>query len=311
MKKIRSSSEVLDNCIEHLLAGNENIDQFLDNCPKQQAEVKSLIRLTLDIRRVSMTMSSANVKERVKNQFCLALAEMNPKRKTWNLSHRLKLSIATALLLAFTVCILGISTYHSMPGYLLHPVRLAFEEAWLIQTPIGIAKAEKHALLADRRITEIIYLIKNGYKLEKLEQVTQLLYYHLATIESLAATDTVMMKHHKVTVEEIIQEENSAETKLPDKITSDETDAESAQIHATTAYEKDYQLLAAEKTAKWLQFKTTLEQQADNHLNKLHKLSPMIPETVRSDLLIVVSIVEDGYIRTIKNLEASLKTSNP
>jgi len=311
MRKIRDLSEVLDKCIEHLLAGKENIDRSLDNCPKQRAELEPLIGLASDIRRVSMVMPSANFKERTRDQFCLALAEIKPKRKTWNLRFRLQLSIATALLVVLAFCVVGISTYHSMPGHLFHPVRHAFEELWLIQTPIGVAKAEKHALLVDRRVTEIIYLIKNGYKLAKLEQVTRQLYYHLAAIESLVATEIVMMKYHKVTVEAVTNEEHSDKTGLPDETMTKEPNAKQSELHATTVNQRGYLLFAAEKKAQFLQLKTTLKQQADIHLIELHELLQLIPESARSDLLTPISIVEAGYMRIIEVLETSLKTDNP
>jgi len=59
-------------------------------------------------------------------------------------------------------------------------------------------------------------------------------------------------------------------------------------------------LLTAEEAARWAQFKTTLEQQAADHLAALRGLLPMVSESARPALLTAIAIAEAGYERATR-----------
>jgi len=278
MKKDREFNDILNKCLERILGNNENIEQCLENYPEQRSKLEPLLRMALSVRKASAVMPSANFKAKTRYQFHLALAQLKSKRNFWNCEWRLRLLMVASLILVilFAGGGMGIAIYHSMPGQFFHPARLAAEEIWLVRSPLGIDRVEKHAILANRRVAEIIHLVKNGYNSAKLKQVTQQLYYHLATIESLATAETVVM------ISPVIIDGK-----------------------------KGYVFFAAEKFAKWTQFKTTLEQQVANHLTELNVLLPLVPESIKPALLSAIAVTEAGYERAIEGLKSNLKLINP
>jgi len=74
---------------------------------------------------------------------------------------------------------------NSMPDEPLYPVKLATETLRLTLTPSALGKAELYALLAEKRVAEIINMAEKG-KPEHVEQTARRLNAHLARIVSLA-----------------------------------------------------------------------------------------------------------------------------
>jgi hypothetical protein len=205
---------------------------------------------------------------------------------------------------------MGIAAYHSMPGQLLHPLRLTAEEIWLARTPPGIARAQMHARLAERRVKEITSLVKREDNGAKIEQVAQRLYYHLATIESLVAAETVAARPHGVEVVRpltgldaaaVAKDAPVAEAGVGEAGPAGPAGAPGPAGPAVVLIPTTQAV--AEDAAKWAQFKAVLEQQAADHLTDLRGLLPVVSEAARPALLTAIAVVEVGYERAIEGLE--------
>jgi len=334
MRKDREFDDVLDECLERLLVNGEIVEQCLQSFPEQRVELKPLLRTAVDVRKASAVEPRAEFKARARYQFHRALAELQPKRRLWAWEWRPRWATAAivSLVILFAATGMGIATYHSMPGQLLHPLRLTAEDVWLARIPSGIARAEMHGGLAERRVEEIISLAKREDKSAKVEQVAQRLYYHLAMIESLAAAETVVARTHVVGQETVLHaQQDAAEVERdasvaeaaveevagvmvptgeagpagpagqqePDVVGVDAL-FEVATIPAAAEAGERHLLFAAEEAARWAQFKTTLEQQAADHLAALRGLLPVVSESARPALLTAIAIAEAGYERATR-----------
>jgi hypothetical protein len=76
-----------------------------------------------------------------------------------------------------------------MPDGFLYPVKIASEQVQLTLTPSKLGKAELYANLADKRVSEIVYVASQG-DIEQVELTTQRLNNALTRIASLISTQT-------------------------------------------------------------------------------------------------------------------------
>ena len=316
MRKDSEFSNVLEECLERLLRNGETVEQCLERHPEQSTELEPLLRTALDVRKASTIEPSAEFKARARYQFHLAMTELKPARRLWGWVFRPRWQKAAAIILVMLLAGsgMGVATYHSMPGELLHPVRLTAEEIWLARTPPGIARAEIHRELAARRVEEIVYLAEREDRSAKIEQVAQRLYYHLATIESLAAAERVVaMTPGEVTplstLDAAAVEKHDA---VPQAVAGvediGEIGPEGPQGPAGPAGPPGGITLtgltgAGAQDARWIQFRVTLKQQETAHLADLHNLLPVVPESARAALLTAIAVAEAGYERAIEALE--------
>jgi hypothetical protein len=307
MGKDREFNDVLNQCLERLLDNGETVEQCLQSYPEQSTELEPLLRTAADVRKATRVEPRAEFKARARYQFHRALAELKPKRTLWRWVLRPRWVTAAAVIMVVLLGAsgMGIATYYSMPGQLIHPLRLTAEEIWLARTPPGIARAEIHAGLAGRRVAEIIYLAKRQDKSAKVEQVAQRLYYHLATIESLVAAETVVARVDVLEQERaIVAQEDAPVAEVVVERVAEEIGPPGPAGPAGVAvvFIPTTQAVAGD-AAKWAQFKTALEQQASDHLGALRGLLPVVSEAARPALLTAIAVVEAGYERAIEGLE--------
>ncbi|MBT9141072.1 MAG: hypothetical protein DDT30_01659 [Dehalococcoidia bacterium] len=305
MRKDREFNNILEECLERLLRNDETVEQCLQRHPEQSSELEPLLKTALDVRKASAVQPSAEFKARARYQFHLALAELKPKRRPWGWEWRPRWLTAAAIILVVLLAGsgMGIAAYHSMPGELLHPVRLTAEEIWLARTPPGIARAKIHAELAARRVAEIVYLTEGEDRSAKIEQVAQRLYYHLATIESLAAAEMVMAMTHVV---EEVTPLSTLDAAVPEALAGEEDIGEigPAGPQGLAGLPGVITLTGVgAQDARWIEFRATLKQQEAAHLADLHNLLPVVPESARAALLTAIAVAEAGYERAIEALE--------
>ncbi|MCL0063935.1 hypothetical protein M1N83_01835 [Dehalococcoidia bacterium] len=316
MRKDSEFSNVLEECLERLLRNGETVEQCLERHPERRTELEPLLKTALDVRKASAVQPSAEFKARARYQFHLAMAESKPVRRLWGWVFRPRWQAAIAIILVILLAGggMGVATYHSMPGELLHPMRLTAEEIWLARIPPGIARAEIHRELATRRVEEIVYLAEREDRSAKIERVAQRLYYHLATIESLAAAERVVaMTPGEVTplstLDAAAVEKHDA---VPQAVAGvediGEIGPEGPQGPAGPAGPPGGITLtgltrAGAQDARWIQFRETLKQQEAAHLADLRNLLPVVPESARAALLTAIAVAEAGYERAIEALE--------
>jgi len=182
MNKNREFDDILDECLERLLAKGETLEQCLQSYPELSAELRPLLETALATKRASAIEPRPEFRARARYQFHSALQTIESKRPFfgWLPRWATVVAIALALLLAGgggTVA----AAAGSMPDEPLYPVKIASEQVRLALTPSSLGKAELYASLADKRIAEIIHVANKG-DARQVERVTQRLNYVLTRI---------------------------------------------------------------------------------------------------------------------------------
>ncbi|MFW0859106.1 MAG: DUF5667 domain-containing protein [Dehalococcoidia bacterium] len=309
----RGKEDILDECLERLLVNGQTVEQCLQSYPELSTELEPLLRTVLAARKASVIRPCPEFKARARYQFHRALEELKPKRRLWAWDWQPRWVTAVAIILVLVLAGGGtmMAAHDSMPGHLLHPVRLATEEVRLALTPSAIGKAELHAELADKRVAEIIYLAKREDKAAKVVQVVQRLEHHLTTITDLALAEAVTKMDHFEVEEKVqvpveltapavpppAQVEGEAATHLGARYKVDEAEPLAPNIVPTA---KEMVLLEADR---WARLKITLQYQAVDHLADLRNLLPVAPESAIPALLEAIVIAEASYERALRVLE--------
>lgn len=186
MKKTKEFENILDDCLERLLAKGETIEQCLQSYPEHAAEIEPLLKTAMATKQALAIQPRPEFKARARYQFQAALQEVKAKRALpfwgWQPRWVTALTIVLVLLLAGggTVAASG----NSMPDSPLYSVKLVSEQVQLKLTASNIRKAKLYAKLADRRVAEIAYILDRG-KPERVEATTQRLSRHLIMIAAL------------------------------------------------------------------------------------------------------------------------------
>ena len=182
-------NNILDDCLERLLVKGETIEQCLQSYPEQADELRSLLQTALVAKEASAIQPRAEFRARARYQFRSALQEAASRRSRpflgWFPRWATVVTIVLGLLLigSGTVAAAG----YSMPDSPLYPLKLTTETVQLTLTRSDIGKAELHAKLADRRVTEIIYMANKG-NAQWVEVITQRLDKRLVMLAILVST---------------------------------------------------------------------------------------------------------------------------
>lgn len=196
MGKNREFDNILDECLERLLAKGETIDQCLQSYPEHADELKPLLQMAAEAKTAIAIQPRPEFRERARYQMQAAFHERTEPRRGLGFIFRLSRGWAIALSIALVVLLAGGGTVaaagYSMPDSLLYPVKLATEQVQMAFTFTDMGKAELHARLADRRVAEIAHMASKGTP-QQVEQIVQRLDNHLGMIASLTSTQVVMI----------------------------------------------------------------------------------------------------------------------
>ena len=187
MNKNREFDDILDECLERLLAKGETLEQCLQSYPELSAELRPLLETALATKRASAIEPRSEFRARARYQFHSALQTIESKRPFFGWLPRWATVVAIALVLLLvggggTVA----AAAGSMPDEPLYPVKIASEQVRLAFTPSSLGKAELYANLADKRVAEIIHVANKG-DARQVELVTQRLNYVLTRIAVLVS----------------------------------------------------------------------------------------------------------------------------
>jgi len=163
MAKNKKFEIILDECMELLLTGQGTIEQCLERYPEYAAELKPLLNTVASIEKAVDVKPSQEFKARAHYQLQLLMAGSAPKRTTfWSLQP--KWIIATMAIMVLFLMGGGtvLAANSSMPGSPLYPIKIATENISLQFAGSDIKKAEIYAVLAERRVEEMVYIVENG-----------------------------------------------------------------------------------------------------------------------------------------------------
>ena len=276
MKKSRQFDNILDECLERLLAKGETMEQCLASYPEQAVELKPLLEVALATKRASAIQPRPEFRARARYQFHSAPQAMEAKRPFfgWLPGWATAAAIVLILLLAGggTVAAAG----NSMPDEPLYAVKIASEQVRLILTPSALGKAELYANLADKRVVEIVYVASKG-DAKRVEVVTQRLNNYLTRIASLVATQ---------------REEAGVLTAPAPRLAPSEAPALPEQ--AGEARDKG---ITVDKRAK---LRVILARYAINHPAALRAVLKEAPEPAKSALRRAIAISEARYQQALE-----------
>jgi len=193
MKNNKEFDNILDECLKRLLIKGETIEQCLNSYPEYVVELKPLLETTVVTQKALAIEPRPEFKARARYQFQSALREPKPQRAlpffNWRPQWVMAIAITLAVLLSGggTVAAAG----NSMPDSPLYPVKLATEQVQLVITTSNINKAKLYAKLADKRVTEIVYIANKG-KPEKIGTTVRRLNQYLTIIASLPLAEPVV-----------------------------------------------------------------------------------------------------------------------
>ncbi|HJX68782.1 MAG TPA: DUF5667 domain-containing protein, partial [Dehalococcoidia bacterium] len=175
MKKFE---DVLVQCIEDIKAGRSSVEDCLDRYPSMRGQLEPLLRIAVAIPEPRDVKPSPGFKLKARVWLMDQIHGGQGARKEPWLRHegritpvpyikRLSTSMATVILVVvLAVSALGAGTAYasqsSLPGDTLYPVKLATEQAGMILSPDGAARAERALSFANKRMREIEALAQKG-----------------------------------------------------------------------------------------------------------------------------------------------------
>ncbi|MFC2022788.1 DUF5667 domain-containing protein [Chloroflexota bacterium] len=302
--KRKEFDNILSDCLERLLDGEETLEQCLVSYPEQVEELRPLLEMSLAAKQASAVSPRPEFRARAREQFQAALREMpvvsleeKPAAAQWEKSARWLFlpRWATAVAAVFILLLGGsgmvVAASNSMPDGFLYTVKLATEQVWLAFTPSDMGKVEVYARLADRRVDEIASIVGSG-DLGKLEDVAGRLDEQLAMIITLAGGAPVA--EDAGAAEAGIMEQKSpvlgatpvpAPTPTWNALEAPPADGLGQERYAVASTPDD----------TWSEFQKAMARDAVDNPAKLRTLLEMAPESVRSALLEVIAAAEVGY----------------
>ena len=281
MKTSKEFNNILDECLERLLVKGKTIEQCLQNYPEQAAELKPLLETSLAAQRVAIK-PSADFKARARYQFHSAFREVaSPKSRpafSWLPRWATVASLVLGILMVGggTVAAAG----SSMPDSPLYPAKLATEQTQLMLTPSQMGKARLCAELADRRVTEIVYMANKG-DARQVELITQRLDKRLGMLATLVSAE-------KPAVEFGLQATTPSQAPVP-----------APPPPAVVGGKGDGQA----KADKRVQLRITIEHYAANNEAALQAVLEKAPESAKPALRRAIEISGADYKKALEALD--------
>lgn len=315
MKTGKGLDNILDECVEQLLAG-ETIEQCLQRYPEQASELEPMLRTALSIGRVSAVQPRPEFKARARYEFNSALQVLQSRKgsRSFNWQPRW----ATAMVAVVVVLAMGggtvVAAGNSMPDEPLYPVKLATEEVRLAFTRSDVGKAELHAKMAQCRVEEIAHMASRG-KVQHVEMVARHLDDELAKVALLSGVGDVK-SGVVMSPERVMLAPQPSVTALPSPpFAPGVTQVAPRVAMPGPAYEKND---AGEKNwhpdiaKKRDMLKEAVKRQAKSDPDRLRAILKAVPEEyikLREALLRAIAVSETGYQKAIESMDGSETTS--
>jgi hypothetical protein len=179
---------ILNECLDRLASG-ETLEQCLQSYPEQAAQLEPLLQMAQAVIKASAILPRAEFKARARYEFRSALqAEATKRRQPLFRLRRWSVALMVVSILLLAGGGTAVAASNSMPDSPLYPVKLAAEQVQLTLTPSDMGKARLCAVLADRRVAEIICMADKG-DAQRVELATQRLDERLEMLTELASAE--------------------------------------------------------------------------------------------------------------------------
>ncbi len=329
MANNKEFNDILDKCLENLLVNDGTIELCLERFPTQAEELRPLLETFMASQQAVNIQPGAEFRDRARSQLKTAFQDMELEkgRSFFNLDwlrqpQWVTAAIAAVILLAGggTVAAAG----SSMPDQFLYPVKRASEQVQLGFTFSEVGKAELHAHLADKRVTEIVYLVDNN-KPEAIAGTAETLNTHLNQIILLSSGKSVasvamapMVERAEPAVEEaememavVVEEEAVAEMTVQEAAESKEAPpAEGAEVpeialtseEALPGRDVGIDTEPANPDDPWYLLMQSVAEKAGINIERLRALLDSVPESARPALLKAIAVSERGYLKALESL---------
>jgi hypothetical protein len=178
---------ILNECLERLITGQETVEQCLQRYPEYSTELEPLLRTATLMNKAVDVKPSADFRARARYQMQLKMAESKAPRRVIRTVPRWAIAVCTVML----VFVLGggtvLASEGSMPGNPLYAVKLAAENVQVSLARSQEKKAELFVAMANERVDEMTWMVNNN-KTQGLEAAAQRLdgYYNEIGILPLA-----------------------------------------------------------------------------------------------------------------------------
>jgi hypothetical protein len=259
----RGFKRILSECIDALLEG-ESLEQCLQRYPQHAERLEPLLRAVIVAREASQTIQpSPQLKARVADQVRARMEASQRQARANRLSffdwmpQWASMGIIAVLTVIFCGGCVFAASSDSVPGNILYPVKLAFEDIQLAFTFSDTGKADLHAELASRRVTEMERMSPD-IDSESIEALTSDLKGHLQEVEELAVVIAQEEQEEDGELEQLEQNLRrnyfkdtdltvSAEAKAP---TNSKDDIATARVQMWTSYKAVFNTIETQRGSK-------------------------------------------------------------
>lgn len=314
MKKTTEFDNILDECLERVLVKGEALEQCLASYPEYAAGLEPLLQTALLTKKASAIKPRPEFRDRARYQFRSALQEMEQKKeRRFFFGWQPRWATVVIAVLVFVLASGGTvaAAGNSMPDAPLYQVKLATEAVRLTLTPSALGKAELYVELADKRVTEIVYMADKG-KPEQVERAAERLNIYLAKVVSLAAPQGQQPQEEETAVFMAPQPQAALE-EMPAPAAEKATPEGKAVITAPPPAAvpeaplppgqarggKDGEV----KDDKWAKLKTTMARNAASHPAALRAELKRAPASVKPALRRAIAISDAAYKKALKALD--------
>ena len=170
---------ILNECLERLMTGQETVEQCLQRYPEYATQLEPLLHTAVLMNQAVDVKPSADFRARARYQMQLKMAESKAPRRITRAVPRWAVAVCTVML----VFVLGggtvLASEGSMPGSPLYVVKLTTENIQVKLAGSQDKKAELYITMANERVDEMTWLVNNN-KTQGLEAAAQRLdsYYN-------------------------------------------------------------------------------------------------------------------------------------
>jgi len=295
--KNREFDNILNDCLERLLAKGESLEQCLERYPNQAAALKPLLETALAAREASAIQPRPDFRAMARYQFQAALQEMavGKSRTSWGWFPRWATVVTVILVLVLAGGGTVLAADSSMPDSPLYSVKLATEQVRFTLTTSQTGKVRLCAELADERVAEIAYMANQG-DAQQVELITRRLDDKLELLVLLVGGEETDGEQEMLMV---------PATTLPTTGEAPSPDEEPVPSAAVPSEGKGWGGRDdSAQNGNRAQLRDALAYDAAHNRAVLRSLLDRVPESTRDALSRAIAVSEAGYDEVLEALDA-------